>query len=90
MNTNSIDSSKEPTVNITLYTKPVCAMHCHKSARSTSQEIDYRLIDITEVPEARENVMVLGYLQAPVVVVGNEHWCGFRPDRINALASSAA
>ena len=29
--------------------------------------------------------MALGYLQAPVVVAGNEHWSGFRPDRIKAL-----
>jgi glutaredoxin-like protein NrdH len=61
-----------------------------RQGQITIAGIDYRLIDITEVPEAREYVMALGYLQAPVVVVGNEHWCGFRPDRINALASSAA
>jgi glutaredoxin-like protein NrdH len=30
--------------------------------------------------------MALGYLQAPVVVTGNDHWSGFRPDRIKALA----
>ena len=34
--------------------------------------------------------MALGYLQAPVVVAGNEHWSGFRPDRIKALAGSPA
>jgi glutaredoxin-like protein NrdH len=33
-------------------------------------------------------VMALGYLQAPVVVAGNEHWSGFRPDRINGLAGA--
>ena len=33
--------------------------------------------------------MALGYLQAPVVVAGNEHWSGFRPDRIKALAAAA-
>ena len=38
--------------------------------------------------EARDYVMALGYLQAPVVVAGNEHWSGFRPDRINALAGA--
>lgn len=31
--------------------------------------------------------MALGYLQAPVVVAGNDHWSGFRPDRIKALAA---
>ena len=33
--------------------------------------------------------MALGYLQAPVVVAGGEHWSGFRPDRIKALAGVA-
>ena len=32
--------------------------------------------------------MALGYLQAPVVVAGNVHWSGFRPDRIKALGGS--
>jgi hypothetical protein len=29
------------------------------------------------------------YLQAPVVVTVNEHWSGFRPDRIRELNSVA-
>jgi glutaredoxin-like protein NrdH len=41
------------------------------------------------VPEARDYVMALGYLQAPVVVAGSEHWSGFRPDRIKALSGVA-
>ena len=36
--------------------------------------------------QAREYVMSLGYLQAPVVVTDTDHWSGFRPDRIKALA----
>ena len=46
-------------------------------------------MDITEVSEARDYVMALGYLQAPVVVAGGEHWSGFRPDRIRAIADGA-
>ena len=52
--------------------------------------VDYTVIDISEDAEARDYVMALGYLQAPVVVAGDAHWSGFRPDRINALVSSAA
>jgi len=33
--------------------------------------------------------MALGYLQAPVVVAGTDHWSGFRPDRIKTLATAA-
>ena len=36
--------------------------------------------------EARDYVMSLGYSSAPVVVSGETHWSGFRPDSIKALA----
>jgi glutaredoxin-like protein NrdH len=32
----------------------------------------------------------LGYLQAPVVVAGDTHWSGFRPDQISAVAAQQA
>ena len=54
------------------------------------QGLEYDVVDISEDSEARDYVMALGYLQAPVVVVGDEHWSGFRPDRIKALATAAA
>ena len=53
------------------------------------QGLAYDIVDITEVSEARDYVMALGYLQAPVVVAGGEHWSGFRPDRIRAIAGGA-
>ena len=33
-----------------------------------------------------EQVKSLGYAQAPVVVAGEDHWSGFRPDKIKTLA----
>lgn len=36
--------------------------------------------------DAFEYVQSLGYQAAPVVVAGDEHWSGFQPDRIAALA----
>lgn len=27
------------------------------------------------------------YLQAPVVIAGDQHWSGFRPDRIKGLVN---
>jgi glutaredoxin-like protein NrdH len=52
------------------------------------QGITYDTVDISLDAEARDYVMALGYLQAPVVVTENEHWSGFRPDRIKALAGA--
>ena len=52
--------------------------------------MDYETVDITMDSDARDYVMALGYLQAPVVVAQDEHWSGFRPDRIKSLVTSAA
>lgn len=33
--------------------------------------------------------MELGHLQAPVVIIDDAHWSGFRPDMIDALVVPA-
>ena len=77
-------------VEITVYTKPAC-VQCNATYKALDKAgLDYRVVDITEEPEARDYVMALGYLQAPVVVAGDVHWSGFRPDRVKALVSVAA
>lgn len=77
-------------VSITVYTKPAC-VQCNATYRALDKMgLEYRVVDITEDSDARDYVMALGYLQAPVVVVGDSHWSGFRPDRIKALAAVAA
>ena len=47
-------------------------------------------MDVTSDAQALSTVRALGYVQAPVVVSGEEHWSGFRPDRIEALADRFA
>ncbi|ADG79567.1 Glutaredoxin-like protein NrdH OS=Tsukamurella paurometabola (strain ATCC 8368 / DSM / CCUG 35730 / CIP 100753 / JCM 10117 / KCTC 9821 / NBRC 16120 / NCIMB 702349 / NCTC 13040) OX=521096 GN=Tpau_2971 PE=4 SV=1 [Tsukamurella paurometabola] len=77
-------------VEITVYTKPAC-VQCNATYKALDKAgLEYRLVDITEEPEARDYVMALGYLQAPVVVAGEDHWSGFRPDRIKALVAATA
>ncbi|AUN41488.1 glutaredoxin-like protein NrdH [Tsukamurella tyrosinosolvens] len=77
-------------VEITVYTKPAC-VQCNATYKALDKAgLEYRVVDITEDPEARDYVMALGYLQAPVVVAGDAHWSGFRPDRVKALAAVAA
>lgn len=74
-------------MNITLYTKPNC-VQCNATYKALNKEgVAYTIVDISVEDSAREYVMSLGYLQAPVVVAGSEHWSGFRPERIKALAS---
>ncbi|MBS4103098.1 glutaredoxin-like protein NrdH [Tsukamurella paurometabola] len=70
---------------ITVYTKPACGQ-CIATYRALDKAgLDYNVVDISVDDEARDYVMALGYLQAPVVVAGDEHWSGFRPERIKEL-----
>lgn len=75
---------------ITVYTKPAC-VQCNMTYKVLDKHgLEYEVIDISMSDEARDYVMALGYLQAPVVVAGEEHWSGFRPERIAAVAARAA
>ncbi|WP_067658400.1 glutaredoxin-like protein NrdH [Nocardia harenae] len=77
-------------MTITVYTKPAC-VQCNATYKALDKAgVDYSVVDISQDDDARDFVMALGYLQAPVVVAGEEHWSGFRPDRIKALATVAA
>lgn len=74
---------------ITVYTKPACVQCAATFKALDKRGIEYQKIDVTENPEAREYVMSLGYLGAPVVYVSpTEHWSGFRPDRVALLAAA--
>lgn len=78
------------TASVTVYTKPAC-VQCNATYKALDKQgIAYDVVDISTSPEARDYVMALGYLQAPVVVAGDDHWSGFRPDRIKTLANAAA
>ncbi|WP_291455063.1 glutaredoxin-like protein NrdH [Actinomyces sp. oral taxon 448] len=71
---------------ITVYSKPNC-VQCSVTRRALDKAgLVYETVDISLDAEALEQVTSLGYAQAPVVVAGEEHWSGFRPDKIKALA----
>ncbi|MDN5758692.1 MAG: glutaredoxin family protein [Tomitella sp.] len=57
-------------------------------------EIDYRTVNITDDPAAREYLSELGYTAVPVTTVdsGEETvaWHGFSPDKIDRLAQAHA
>jgi glutaredoxin-like protein NrdH len=50
-------------------------------------QIEYAEIDMSQDPVALEMVKTLGYTAAPVVVSGEEHWSGFRMDKIQAISA---
>jgi glutaredoxin-like protein NrdH len=77
-------------MTITVYSKPSC-VQCNATYRAMDKAgLQYEVVDITEDADARDYVMSLGHLQAPVVVADGDHWWGYRPDQIKALADRAA
>ena len=75
---------------LTVYTTPDC-IRCTATCRQLDKvSLTYRTIDVTTDPASRTYVTdELGYTEAPVVVVDQDeanHWSGFRPDLIKALA----
>lgn len=73
-------------MSIIIYIKPDC-VQCKATYRAfDKQGIDYQVIDLTQDHQALNHVKSLGYQQVPVIVAGEDHWVGFRPDKIGALA----
>lgn len=73
-------------MGVTVYSKPSC-VQCNATYRALGKHrIAYTTIDVTEDQQAYRHVVALGYQQVPVVETDHEHWGGYRPDKIGALA----
>lgn len=73
-------------MSITVYSKPAC-VQCTATTRALDRKgLDYTVVDISADEEAYARVQDMGYRQVPVVVAGDMHWAGFRPDMIGNLA----
>jgi glutaredoxin-like protein NrdH len=71
---------------VTVYTLPAC-VQCESTKKYlTNKDVSFEVIDLSEDAAAMEMVKSLGYQAAPVVIAGDEHWSGFRPDKLSALA----
>ncbi|MEQ9904157.1 glutaredoxin-like protein NrdH [Pectobacterium aroidearum] len=72
-------------MRITIFTKPGC-VQCNATCRALDKQgIHYQLVDLTEDEQALQQVRALGYQQVPVVMTADDHWSGFRPDKISTL-----
>ena len=70
---------------VTVITSPGC-QPCRITKRMlTDRGVDYRERNVANDPDALELAKSLGHSASPVVIVGEQHWSGFRPDLIAAL-----
>ncbi len=70
---------------VTVYSKPACVQCTATISEMQRREIAHQIVDLSEDESAMKKVMDMGYRQAPVVIAGDEHWSGFRPDKIGTL-----
>ncbi len=71
--------------NVTVYSKPNCPQCTQTKKKLEQKGIAFEVIDISQDKQAAQTVTDLGYRQVPVVVSGEKHWSGFRPDLLGGL-----
>lgn len=76
---------------ITVYSKPACVQCTAVKRQLKKLNLEYTEVDISQDSEAKSHVESLGYLQVPVVDMGNgETFSGYRPDIIKNAALSVS
>jgi len=76
-------SFKSKLSSITLYILPSC-VQCYATKKYLEKNnLSYDIVDISKNAEAYSFVKSLGYLGAPVLVSGDRHWSGFKPELIS-------
>ena len=73
-------------MSVKVYSKPACVQCTATTRAMDARGINYEVVDLTVDGEAFTQVTEMGYRQAPVVVAGECHWSGFRPDLIDQIA----
>ncbi len=73
-------------MSVTVYSKPACVQCTATTRAMDARGISYKVVDLTVDGEAFTQVSEMGYRQAPVVIAGESHWSGFRPDLIAQIA----
>ena len=70
---------------VIVYSKTACGKCVFTKKWLESKGIPYeeKRTDLDE--DARNEVIEMGYQELPVVVVGNEHWSGYQPDKLEEL-----
>jgi glutaredoxin-like protein NrdH len=84
------ETAKNEAATVTVYSKPACPQCVATETALTAKGIAFSKIDMSQDQDALELVKSMGHRSAPVVVVGDESWSGFRPDMIAKIAAQPA
>lgn len=71
---------------ITVYSLPNCPQCVQTKKVMVREGLEFSEVLLTEDQAAMDKIKSLGYQAAPVVIAGESHWSGFRPEKIMSLA----
>ena len=77
-------------MNVVVYSQPGCTRCTATMRMMTKLGVPFDVVDIRQDHAAADRLRAMGYLETPVVEVGDVSWSGFRPDAIKELAGTAA
>lgn len=81
----ALDAKERTAMNVIVYSNPNCQA-CEQTKRFlTVKGIEFEAKMIQDSPEVFALIDEKGYASAPVVVVGDDSWAGFRLDKLNTL-----
>ncbi len=70
---------------VIVISSPNCQGCRFTKKRLHERGIEFEERNVAEDPAALDLAKSLGYASAPVVIVGEEHWSGFNPGRLDAI-----
>lgn len=70
---------------VTIYGKESCIACDRTQKLFDKHNIEYDVVDVEKTEGAIDYIKSLGYSALPVVFYNDEHWSGFRVDKIRAV-----
>lgn len=72
-------------MTVIVYSKPACIQCTQTKNRLKSKGIDFVEKNISEDSEAANEFFSYGVRSVPLVVAGDEHWAGYKQEKIDSL-----
>ena len=73
-----------------MYSQPNCMPSRAPVRKLNALGAPFTKVDVSQNDEALNRILDLGYQQTPVIVVGDEHWGGYSPDKLAWAAAHVA